>query len=108
MLRKYLRTIYLFKKEQADRDAPDYYPGQKSKETYSHRIEGNVQPAKNAVTSEIYGERVTNILSLICDKNAEISKDMKVSLSGSEKPEYKITSIEEYTRHKVIMMEAIL
>ena len=108
MLRKYLKTVYLFEKKEADKNAPDYYPGQKAKEVYSHKIECNIQPAKNQLTSEIYGERVNNILSLMCDVETEINKNMTVSLTGCQKPEYKITSIEVYTKHKVIMIEAIL
>lgn len=108
MLRKYLRTVYLFEKKEADKNAPDYYPGQKAREVYSHSIVCNVQPSKNQITSEIYGERVNNILSLMCDMDAEIDKKMTVSLTGCKKPEYKITSIEAYTKHKVIMIEAIL
>ena len=108
MLRKYLKTVYLFEKKEADKNAPDYYPGQKAREVYSHKIECNVQPAKNQITSEIYGERVNDILSLMCDNDVKISKDMTVSLTSYQKPEYKITSIEEYTKHKVVMIEAIL
>ena len=108
MLRKYLRTVYLFEKKEADKNAPDYYPGQKARGVYSHSIVCNVQPSKNQITSEIYGERVNNILSLMCDMDAEIDKNMIVSLTGCQKAEYKITSIEAYTKHKVIMIEAIL
>lgn len=108
MLRKYLKTIYLFRKQEADKNDPNYYPGQKAKEVYYRSIKCNVQPAKNEITSEMYGERVTNILSLLCDKDVEITDDMTISLSNPKKSEYKIISIEEYTRHNVIMIEAIL
>ena len=99
---KDLKTVYVFGKREVDSG----YVGTKIEDVYSHSVKCNVQPADSKITSEIYGERVCNMFSIMCGKNDEIG--YKISFDSKEKPTHKVISEKVYTTHKVVLAEAII
>lgn len=104
MLRRYLKPVYVFTQKETESD----YVGTKTEWVISHTIHANVQCAANKLTSEIYGERVSNMLSLICDESAEINEGNRVSFTCSGKPTHKIVSVMRYSTHKTVLAEVIV
>lgn len=101
-LKKDLKPVYVFVKSEVDSG----YVGKKVVDDYFHTIYANVQPADSKITTEAYGERVYNMVSIMCDLSCDISH--KISLDGTEKPTHKVVSVMEYTNHKVILAEVII
>ena len=102
LLKRGLKPVHVFKSETVDSG----YVGTETVDLYSHTAMCRVSPDENRITSEMYGERANNMLSIICGKNAAI--DYKLSFTDREKPEYKVVSKKEYTDHTVILAEAIV
>lgn len=102
-----LKPIHLFEMQAPDEDSPDFYPGQQPEWTYARTVRGNVQPAENRLTAEIYGERVHDMLSVILLPGSGIHEGMRLSFSGAEKADYKTVSVKEYSTHTVILAEKV-
>ena len=101
-LRRDLKPVYVFAKKTVDSG----YVGSKTIDEYSHTVYANVQPADSRITAEAYGEKAYDMISIMCDISSGIAH--KISLSGTEKPTYKVVSVKEYTNHKVILAEVII
>lgn len=78
-------------------------------ETPTH-FEAAIYPASGRVQAEVYGERLTYILNMLCDGSEDISEGDGICVNvGSEAlPDYKVISIKYYTRHKEYELEKII
>ncbi len=103
-----LRRVYVFTMQEPDEDSPDFYVGQKPSWVFSHVIRCNVQPAKSLITAEAYGERVSNMFSLLCNLGTKISGGDMVSFTGQDKATHKIISIEPYNTHLALLAERVI
>ena len=102
LLRKDLRKAYLFSKSKSDRKSV-YDTGIKYENIGC--ILCNVQPINNEIKAQAYGERIFNMLSLVCEKNQDIKECFAISFGNEEKPEYKVVSVMEYKNHNVVTVE---
>lgn len=107
LMEKDLKDIYLFEMQQPDEDSPDFYPGQQPEWSYARTVRGNVQPAENKLTAEMYGERVHDMLSVILPLGSGICEGVRISFSGTQKADYKAVSVKEYNTHTVILAEKV-
>ena len=107
LMEKDLKDIYLFEMQQPDEDSPDFYPGQQPEWSYARTVRGNVQPAENKLTAEMYGERVHNMFSVLLLPGSGVYEGMRMSFSGTQKADYKEVSVKEYSSHSVILTEKV-
>lgn len=107
LMRRYLKPIHLFEMQAPNEDSPDFYPGQQPEWTYTRTVRGNVQPAENKLTAEMYGERVHDMLSVILPLGSGICEGVRISFSGTQKADYKAVSVKEYNTHTVILAEKV-
>lgn len=103
LLRKHLRPVYLFSQQEEDSG----YVGTTTIYVPSHIEYCNIQPVTNTVTAEIYGERVYNMVSLMCELKANIHEGDRLSLSDFTVPSHKVVSVMTYTTHKTILAEVM-
>ncbi len=103
-----LRKVYVFTMQEPDEDSPDFYVGQKPSLVFSHVIRCNVQPAKSLITIEAYGERVSNMFSLLCPLGTKIGGGDMVSFTGQDKATHKIISVEPYNTHLALLAERVI
>ena len=104
LLLKNLVKVYVFSSEENE----DVYVGTETVDVYSHTIDAVVQPADSRKTAEVYGERTSNMFSILCHKSTVLNADFKVSFKGTDKPTHKIVSEKEYSSHKVLIAEAVI
>lgn len=74
-------------------------------------FEAAIYPASGRIQAEVYGERLTYILNMLCDQgDTEISEGDGICVYvGSEAlPDYKVISIKHYTRYREYELEKIL
>jgi hypothetical protein len=74
------------------------------------QIQANIYPASGKVQAEMYGERLAYILNMLYDGSESIRENdgICVNVAGTEKPDYKVISIKQYTSHKMIELEKLL
>lgn len=65
-------------------------------------INANIYPASGKLEAEIYGERLSYMLSMLYDENEEIAEGDRVIYDNSN---YKVISIKKYSHHKLITLE---
>ena len=68
-------------------------------------IECYIYPASGRVQAEMYGERLTYILNMLYDGEIEISEGDCIVYNNLD---YKVISIKNYTKHKLIELEKII
>lgn len=78
-------------------------------ETVGTEIRAEIWPASGKLQAEIYGTRLNYILNMLCDRNNSIKEGdgLCYRVSETEKPDYKVISIKEYSNHLLIELEAI-
>lgn len=103
-----LRTIYLRKRDGGYDDE-----GNPLKDwANAIEIKANVQPASGQLNASLYGERLTYMLQLkyqgdMITTNHDEGAGLCVDVSGTDKPDYKIISIQQFATHKNIMIERL-
>lgn len=98
-----LRDVYLFESETVESG----YVGTTEQWNHTDTVRGCVRVAENKITAEIYGERVQNMLSVLCLPNCGITENTRLSLSDRTSPAYKVVSIKPYYDHTVILAEKL-
>lgn len=75
----------------------------------SEPIECNLEiwPAGGKLQAEMYGERLAYMLNANAYLSADIDEKDGVAVNGSNKPNYKVISVQKYTNHKVLLLELI-
>lgn len=68
-------------------------------------IECYIYPASGRVQAEMYGERLNYILNMLYDGETEISEGDCIVYNNLD---YKVISIKNYTKHKLIELEKII
>lgn len=65
----------------------------------------NRQPAENSINVDIYGEKISDIESLLFEPSVEIDKDCGISFNiNAVQPDYRIAGIKIYQTHKVVLV----
>lgn len=65
----------------------------------------NRQPAENSINVDIYGEKISNMESLLFEPSVEIDEDCGLSFNiNALQPDYRIASIKAYQTHKVVLV----
>lgn len=98
-----LRDVYLFEAETVESG----YVGTTEQWNYAGTVRGCVRVAESKITAEIYGERVQNMLSVLCLPDSGIAEHTRLSVDSREVPEYKVVSIKPYQDHTVILAEKL-
>lgn len=98
-----LKEVYLFTPETVESG----YVGTITKWTYTETVKCDVQPADNKIEAEVYGERVYNMLSILCLPDCGMSEDIRLSINSKAAPEYKVVSIKPYSDHLVVLAEKL-
>lgn len=71
-------------------------------------IQCNCQTAENQYDIALYGMQVTDMKKLYCSKDAPISQNDGVSFERTaNKPDYRVRSVQEYSTHKVVLVERV-
>ena len=102
-MRRNLKPVYVFCPKETDSG----YVGTKTEYVPSHKIWCVISPAENKITAEIYGKRVYDMISLMCDTKEDIQGAHRLSLDGFSTPEYKIVSVKKYSVHTEVLAEVI-
>lgn len=105
--RKYLRTVFVKPKITLDDGEGGIYEDYKDK---GIAIEANIQPATSRLQGEVYGERISNILNMLCTDHIESLAEgvaLCVYTSEYDKPDYKIISIKRWSTHIQAELEKI-
>jgi hypothetical protein len=69
-------------------------------------IQCNCQTAENQYDIALYGMQVTDMKKLYCSKDAPISQNDGVSFDRTaNKPDYRVRSVQEYSTHKVVLVD---
>lgn len=102
------------------KNARDYYvkafSSQKNNEGATYASYGEAQPisayiypAGGKVQAEIYGNRLNYILNMLYGGNVPLHENdgVCVNVAQGEAPDYKVISIKQYSRHKLIELEKI-
>lgn len=76
-----------------------------AKEVESTRLE--LWPAKSNLQSELYGERVNDILNANADKNDTIRVKDGVCIDSKTEVTHKVISKKVYTYHQVLELERV-
>lgn len=83
------------------------YVGNKGVPTLVGNISADIQPAENRLTAEIYGRKVSEMLSLICPIETDIRDGDSVIIGGGATPTHRIVSVKPYSQHKTALAEKI-
>lgn len=75
-------------------------------------INANVQPANGQLNASLYGERLAYMLQLkyqgdMITANHDEGAGICVDVLGTDKPDYKIISIQQFATHKNILIERL-
>lgn len=76
--------------------------GTKNAYTVHGSITAQLSPIKDSVSLEIYGERVTSMLDMVCDKATDIELNDKIQ-RGDEF--YKIVAVQYFKTHTAAQIE---
>lgn len=73
-------------------------------------IQANIYPASGKVQAEMYGERLAYILNMLYDGAESIKENdgICVYVASTDKPDYRVISIKQYTNHKLMELEKLL
>ena len=66
-----------------------------------------VWPAGGKLQAEMYGERLAYMLNVNAYLSTDIDEKDGVAVNAVDKPDYKVISVQKYTKHKVLVLEAI-
>ena len=101
------KTYYLKKKTIVEDDEGGKYQGFEDNAT---EIQAYIYPASGKLQAEIYGERLNYIMNMLYDDNIELNEGDGICFKAraTDKPDYKIISIKEYTSHKLLELEKML
>lgn len=70
-------------------------------------ILAEVWPAGGEVQAQIYGERLSYIFNLNAELDTNIDEKDGICIKNTDKPDYKVKSLQRYTKHLVCVLEAI-
>lgn len=102
-LQKDLKKVYVFSAKQEDNG----YVGKKTVYAPFLELEGNISPAASKLNVQAFGEEAYNMIQIMCNKNDDIKLGQRLSLTGPNKPEYKVVSVLNYTYHMTIYAQVI-
>lgn len=98
-----LKLVQVFTSLEVD----DGYIGTTTKYQPDRIVKANVQTAQSKLNAEIYGERVSEMLTLyLCNPNT-LEKGEGISLNGEEEPTHKIIDHKGYRFHSVAIAEVM-
>lgn len=103
LLQKDLKPIHFFE----NREVESGYVGTETVAMYAFTVRGNVQPASNKITVEVYGKSVYELISIICPLTDDICGDCSLSVTGKEKPTHVVESIQRYSDHMIILAKKV-
>ena len=103
-----LVPVHVFTAHAVDESDPDFYPGTQPEQRYSHTLRCNVQPAENRATAEVFGVKVYDMVSILCERDAKLAQHDMVSLAGTEKATHRIVSVKPYQTHLVCLAEKVM
>lgn len=104
LMQKDLKPVHLF----AAQEVESGYVGTVTKWNYTDTVQCNIQPADNKITAEVYGERVYNMISLLCPLDCGITEAVRLSPTSKEAPDYKVVSIKTYITHIAVLAEKLV
>lgn len=64
-------------------------------------------PAGGRVQAAMYGERLQYMRNANCYLSEPIKESDGVAVFSDDAPDYKVVSVQSYTEHKVLLLEAI-
>lgn len=59
------------------------------------------------IQAEMYGERLAYMLNANAYLTADIAEKDGIAVNATDKPDYKVVSVQKYTNHKVLLLELI-
>jgi hypothetical protein len=77
-------------------------------EEKGNKLKANIKPAGGKVMSEIYGEKLKYMKTMITDDITFSIKELDgVCVKSKDKPDYKVVAIKDYTDHRIIDLEKV-
>ena len=88
-------------------EVSDGYIGTTTEYQPGRMISANVQTAESRLNAELYGERVSEMLTLYLCRPYFLEKGEAVAIGLAEKPTHKVIDCKHYRLHTVALAEVI-
>ena len=98
-----LKQVQVFTPSEVD----DGYIGTATEYQPDRIVKANVQTAESRLNAEIYGSRVSEMLTLYLCKLGKLEKGEGIAVNGEEAPTHKVIDCKVYRFHSVAVAEVI-